>query len=701
MEQLDTQLRNRIDGAIKTVQRWDSDVDLLAAARRQIPWDTLRSDSCDDHPEDLALSPTARFVQRFARFFKQRMTWINQPPCQRCGQTETMESKGIRGPVTAEEVEGEAQRVEVYRCTTCGVETTFPRYNSVRKLLQTHAGRCGEYANLFGLYCRAAGLETRYVLDMTDHVWTEVRFMTDEVPCRSFLWLDSDEPWWCMIDSCEGVMDEPSMYEVGWGKQLSLIVAVSTNAVVDVTPKYTRKFHTPHFMARRRSFSSSEEALQRVIGNVNAALQGQLSVKGRQQNERCLSREILGLKHLTQLTEWDSRHHNYHLGRISGSLDWKASRHETGNSERSGEVGSETVPDSVQLLIEVFYPYKPQTESPGLEILVQPVTSASASCQHCHRGIVVNGVPCAIGSSDSLSVVVVDNVHLGCILNSRAFSSLNSLACFVETVPEHRIVVIVGRVPMISDSSASETVTEFADLPRTTKLLRCLGGFQEEYIYNEGVLFAGQVMVRPSWAYCSGYKDAPNGVVVQPAAVLPLAWKTNELALPDKCKLWTVGGIRPRSVAGRLRDRFMPLTKQIEATFELKRQAFKLFLQSDECCGYYGFTTKFGTPIYLLSETAYPFKRNSDGWHTCLLLPNELVPEDIVIDASIFEQTSQSTQLQFEIPLEIDFFTQRLGAQLLLDANTRISTIDTLRNSRLVGLYFSAHWCPRKYAVQI
>ncbi|KAJ7415446.1 Peptide-N(4)-(N-acetyl-beta-glucosaminyl)asparagine amidase [Willisornis vidua] len=137
--------------------------------------------------------------------------WVNSLPCSRCGgQTEPKSDYLLP---TEEDLRWNASRVENHYCNQCQFCNRFPRYNNPEKLLETRRGRCGEWANCFTLCCRAVGFEARYVWDYTDHVWTEV--------------YSSSQKRWLHCDPCENVCDKPLLYETGWGKKLSYIIAFS------------------------------------------------------------------------------------------------------------------------------------------------------------------------------------------------------------------------------------------------------------------------------------------------------------------------------------------------------------------------------------------------------------------------------------------------------------------------------------------
>jgi peptide-N4-(N-acetyl-beta-glucosaminyl)asparagine amidase len=123
----------------------------------------------------------------------------------------------------------------------------FPRYNNPMKLIETRTGRCGEWANCFTALCRALGHNTRFIIDWTDHVWTECYI--------------EETGRWTHMDSCENAFDTPLMYESGWGKKLNYVIAISIEEWVDVTPRYTLN----KMMTRMRRTIVPEDWLDQII----------------------------------------------------------------------------------------------------------------------------------------------------------------------------------------------------------------------------------------------------------------------------------------------------------------------------------------------------------------------------------------------------------------------------------------------------
>ncbi|ELR24431.1 uncharacterized protein ACA1_007310 [Acanthamoeba castellanii str. Neff] len=72
------------------------------------------------------------------------------------------------------------------------------------------------------------GYPTRMVIDWTDHVWVEV--------------YSHNQERWVHADPCESAYDKPLLYEAGWGKKLSYVVAISKDEAIDVIHRYTRQW---------------------------------------------------------------------------------------------------------------------------------------------------------------------------------------------------------------------------------------------------------------------------------------------------------------------------------------------------------------------------------------------------------------------------------------------------------------------------
>ncbi|KAG2388361.1 hypothetical protein C9374_000525 [Naegleria lovaniensis] len=303
-----------------------ADENLKSKARSLIPVDRIHQNAQEKFKFAKERDPNSKpllermIIQELLNWFKgEFFKWVNNPPCDYCQSTRTQLTGGT--VPNFEESANLAGMVELYSCQDCNKMTRFPRYNYVGKLLETRRGRCGEWAQCFTLCARALGYDSRFVLDWTDHVWTEV-------------FLDGS---WVHCDSCEGVLDSPLMYESGWQKKLSYVIAFSVEEVVDVTKRYTQHFYDNEFQKRRRDVGISEEFLLETLRSLNSQLQIYLPpyratfIKKKQEKEM----EELENKQKQSISEDDLKDEEKR-GRISGSQEWREARGESGKQCEPG-----------------------------------------------------------------------------------------------------------------------------------------------------------------------------------------------------------------------------------------------------------------------------------------------------------------------------------------------------------------------------
>jgi len=98
------------------------------------------------------------------------------------------------------------------------------RHSDPLEILAYGKGRCGEFSVLFTALCLAHNYRARLILDMSDHVWTEV-------------W-ENKQKRWVHIDPSEKKIDDPKMYERDWKKNLKEVYALENGHVENVTETY-------------------------------------------------------------------------------------------------------------------------------------------------------------------------------------------------------------------------------------------------------------------------------------------------------------------------------------------------------------------------------------------------------------------------------------------------------------------------------
>ena len=300
----------RIGIGVQTIEQYYRP-ELSARALAHIPPDVIIANDIDETVKRL-----------MAWFNKVFFKWCHNPVCDFCSAKST-KAVGMAAQLLPEEKLNGAGRVEVYLCEMCGSNTRFPRYNNPGRLLETRRGRCGEWANCFALCCVAVGAITRYVLDWTDHVWVEYY----SPALRRYVHLDP----------CENAYDKPLLYEQGWKKKLSYLIAFERNAIVDVSRRYS--VDVAQLLPRRTD--TTESQLVHGLKTRNAILQMALSPADRAALQQRLADEEVELVRFASLGMARVQQDQQPLeGRQSGDEAWRQARGEWAGPSKSGDAAA-------------------------------------------------------------------------------------------------------------------------------------------------------------------------------------------------------------------------------------------------------------------------------------------------------------------------------------------------------------------------
>ena len=89
---------------------------------------------------------------------------------------------------------------------------------------------------------------------------------------------------------------------------------------------------------------------------------------------------------------------------------------------------------------------------------------------------------------------------------------------------------------------------------------------------------------------------------------------------------------------------------------------------------------------------------NGSNWTTYHYLPEALVSDDDVVTNDSEKAASKvNNAALFDVPVADDYFMGLLGGEILAKTGTSpaaiTNTVNAIENTRLIALYFSAHWC--------
>lgn len=130
---------------------------------------------------------------------------------------------------------------------------------------------------------------------------------------------------WIHVDPCENVVNKPLMYEKGWNKKLTYVIAYSKDEVQDVTWRYTQN---PEAVLKRRTACTEQNLIKliRFLNNKRQNVVGYSAARRKYVIDRTLC-ELASMIYVPKSKNEDSE--ETYQGRTSGSLAWRLARGES------------------------------------------------------------------------------------------------------------------------------------------------------------------------------------------------------------------------------------------------------------------------------------------------------------------------------------------------------------------------------------